>query len=125
MIFSAGGWFHTVLPAVEYFDEVKGEKTCKIGEYVVKIGGIKKGKEINGKHVNTQIVFFGDRDKIICHLYNTTQLILVNGHGYRKFIDLFLKPFFSTKISECLKEVEEFNDEVVNKFGAKTTKRAN
>jgi hypothetical protein len=82
LIFSAGGWFHTVLPAVEYFKEVKGEETCKIGEYVVKIGGIKKGKEINGKHVNTQIVFFGDRDKIICHLYNTTQLILVNGHGY-------------------------------------------
>ena len=75
--------------------------------------------------MNTQIVFFADREKIICHLYNTTQLILVNRRGYRKFIELFLKPFLSSKIYECLDVIEEFNDEVVQQHGPKTVKRSN
>ena len=94
-------------------------------DYAVKVGGVKQGKDNTGKHVNTQIVFFGDRDKIVCHLYNTTQLILINGHGYKKFIELFLKPFFDSKIAECLVEIEEFNDEVVKKLGPKTVARSN
>ena len=90
LVFSAGSWYHSVLPAVIYWNEVKEDKTCKIDEYEVKIGGVKHGNDKNGKHVNTQVVFYADRDKIVCHLYNTTQLILVNGHGYQRFIDLFL-----------------------------------
>ena len=90
----------------------------------MKVCGVKLGKEINGKHVNTQIVFFADRDKIICHFYNTTQLNLVNGQGYRKFIDLFLKPFLESKVNECLEDIENFNDEVARKLGPKTVKRS-
>ena len=92
LVFSAGAWFHVALPSAKYFGEVKAEKTCKVGDYTVKVVGVKMGKEINGKHVHTQIVFYADRDKIVCHLYNTTQLILINGLGYRKFIDLFFNP---------------------------------
>ena len=66
------------------------------------MGGVKAGRENNGKTVNNQIVFYADRSKIVCHLYNTTQLILVNGHGYRKFVDSFLMPFFTTKAQENL-----------------------
>ena len=98
MVFSAGAWHNAVLPASKYWNDVMGDKTCKIGDYTVKVSGVKQGKENKGKHVNTIIVFYGDRDKIVCHLYNTTQLILINGHGYKKFIDLFLKPFFVSKI---------------------------
>ena len=125
LVFSAGAWYHVVLPASNYFNDVKEEKTCRIGDYTVNIGGIKLGKEVNRNHVNTQIVFFADREKIIFHFYNTTQLILVNGHGYRKFIELFLKPFLSSKIDECLDVIEDFNDEVVQKLGPKTIKRSN
>ena len=125
LIFSAGAWSNVVLPSVKYFNEVKGEKTCKVGEYTVKVGGVKAGKENSGKHVNTQVVFFADRDKIICHLYNTTQLILVNGHGYNKFIDLFLKPFLQSKINECLKDIENTNDEIYDKLVPKTSRRSN
>ena len=89
LIFSAGSWYHTALPAVKYWDEVKGEKSCTVGDYEVKIGGIIQGKEANGKHVNTQVVFYVDRDKIVCHLYNTTQLIMVNGHGYKNSLTFF------------------------------------
>ena len=82
------------------------------------------GKECNGKHVNTQIVFYANRDKIVCHLYNTTQLILINGNGYQKFIDLFLKPFFESMINQSLEEIETMNDEVATKLGQKTVKRS-
>ena len=49
LVFSAGAWYHIVLPSVKYFSEVQGDKTCKSGDYNVKIGGIKLGKESNGK----------------------------------------------------------------------------
>ena len=52
LVFSAGAWYHVVLPASNYFNDVKEEKTCRIGDYSVKIGGIKLGKEVNRKHVD-------------------------------------------------------------------------
>ena len=77
------------------------------------------------KYVNTKIVYLADREKIVCHLYNTTQLILVNGRGYKKFVELFLKPFFATKIDECIEEIEQLNSVVVKKLGSKTVKQSN
>ena len=109
LVFSAGAWFHVVLPSVQYWTDIQGEQTCKIGDYHIKIGGVKAGKENNGKVVNTQIVFYAGRDKIVCHLYNTTQLILVNGHGYQKFINIFLKPFFAVKVDEHAADIIELN----------------
>ena len=73
------------------------------------------GRRIKEKHVNTQVVFYADRDKVVCHMYNTTQLILVNGHGYKKFIDVFLKPFLISKTNKCLEDIEQLNDEVIKK----------
>ena len=124
LVFSAGAWIHAVVPSVTYWNEVKSSKTCKIGDLEVEIGGVKENKEAQGKHVNTQIVFFANRNKIVCHLYNTTQLILINGHGYQRFIDVFLKPFLTAKINECIPEIEEFNDQVVKKLGPKTVRRS-
>ena len=123
LVLSAGAWYHVVLPSAKYFEDVKGEKKCKIGDYTIKVGGVKEGRENSGKHVNTKIVFFADRDKIVCHLYNTTQLILINGRGYKKFVELFLKPFLVAKIDECIDQIEESNDQVVKKLGTKTVKK--
>ena len=99
------------------------EKTCKVGQYEIKVGGIKEGKEKSEKHANTKVVFFADREKVVCHLYNTTQLILINGHGYRKFIELFLKPFLISKIDGCIEDIEQFNNDVVKQLGPKTVNR--
>ena len=124
IVFSAGAWFHHVLPSVNYWNEVQGDKTCKIGDYEIMVGGVKAGRENNGKTVNNQIVFYADRSKIVCHLYNTTQLILVNGHGYKKFVDTFLMPFFTTRAQENAKELVQFNDEVITKLAPRTVKRS-
>ena len=118
LTFSPGSWYNVVQPSIRYWNESQ-EKTCKVGDYEIKVGGVKYGKENTGKHVNTKVVFFADREKVVCHFYNTTQLILINGHGYKKFIDLFLKPFLVSKIYE----IEQFNDDVIKKLGPKTVKR--
>ena len=124
LIFSAGAWAHSVLPSVKFWSEIQGEQSFKIDDYEISIGGVKTGKEASGKQVSTQVIFYGNRDKIVLHLYNTTQLILVNGHGYKKFIDLFLKPFFLVKTSQCLEEIGNFNVDVIDKLGPKTVKRS-
>ena len=51
LIFSSGGWYHVVLPSMKYFSDVKGEKSCKIGDYTVKVGGVKQGKDNTGKQL--------------------------------------------------------------------------
>ena len=124
LVFSVGAWHQVVMPSIEYWKQVKADDSCYVGDYIIKIGGIKLENEINGKNIDTQIVFFGDRDKIMCHLYNTTQLILINGHGYRKFIELFLQPFFQTKIESCRADIQAYNDLVLDKMGPKTVKRS-
>ena len=75
LIFSTGSWHNVVLPSIKYWKEIKSDQECRIGEYVVRVGGTKSGKDSKGWIVDSQIVFFGNRDKIVCHLYNTTQHI--------------------------------------------------
>ena len=123
LVFSVGAWLTTVLPAVRYWNEIEYQKTCTAGDITIKVMGIKSGKDVNGMHVVSKVVFYANRDKIVCHLYNTTQLILVNGHGYKKFIDVFLRPFFDSKILACNMEIQNLNEEVAEKFGPKTVKR--
>ena len=97
LIFNVGSWNYSVLPTIQYWKQRKGEDTCKIGSSIIRVASVKSGTEAGGKHVDTQIVFFINRDKVTCHFYNTTQLILVNGHGYLKFVQEFLEPFFCVK----------------------------
>ena len=49
LVFSAGAWQNAVGPAVRYWNQEEGDKTCKLGEYTVNIGGIKAGVEKSGK----------------------------------------------------------------------------
>ena len=110
LVFNLGSWNFVVKPSFKYWTEVKGNKTCRIGDTVVRIADVRTGKDIGGKHIDTQIVFFANRDKVVLHCYNTTQLILVNGHGYAKLIQIFLKPYFESKIQMNIDEVNLFNE---------------
>ena len=80
--------------------------------------------------MDTQIVFFAQQmpsahiDKVTCHFYNNTHKILINGNGYRKFIDLFLKPFFMSKIESCLVEIKSYNEFVLDILGQRSVKRS-
>ena len=109
---------------MRYFNQVKGEKTCKIDSNVVKIASVELGRESAGKHIDTVIVFFVNRDKVVCHMYNTTQLILVKGHGYANLIEIFVKLFFESKISFNMEEIASYNIEILQTLGAKQVKRS-
>ena len=56
LVFSLGAWYTAVLPAVSYWKEVMGDQTCKVGDYSIKIGGLKTGKENSNKNIDTQVV---------------------------------------------------------------------
>ena len=124
LVFSAGSWYNTVLPSISYWNDVKEEQSCHVGDSVIRIIGIKAGQDASGMLVDSQIVFFVDRDKVTCHFYNTTQKILVNGHGYKKFIDIFLKPYFMSKIDSCLPDINSYNEFLLDKLGHRTVKRS-
>jgi len=56
------------------------------------------GTEVTGKHVDTQVTFILNDDEIKLHCYSTTQLILINGNGYKNLVQFILKPFCEEKI---------------------------
>ena len=124
LVFSLGAWFHVVLPNTQYWNQVKEEKTCRVGNMVVKIADIETRKEATGKHIDTVIVFFASGRKVVCHLYNTTQLILVNGHGYANLVNNFLKPFFEYKVSANVYKIEEYNKEALGNLAPKQVRRS-
>ena len=64
LLFNLGSWNYVVKPSFKYWTEVKGNKTCRIGDTIVRIADVKTGKDIGGKHIDTQIVFFANRDKL-------------------------------------------------------------
>ena len=100
-IFNSGAWQVGVLPSVNLWSQIKGDQSCKVGDVTIKIGGVKSGKDTSGKNVVNMIVFMADRDKVTCHFYNTTQKILVNGHGYKKLLLPLMKS--PMPISYCLR----------------------
>ena len=125
LIFNLGSWSQVVLPSICYWNEIKGNKSCKVDEITVQIADVKMGKDVGGKHIDTQVVFFSNRDKVVLHCYNTTQLILVNGHGYAKFISMFLKPYFESKINLNREIIIKFNDSALETLENKKIKRSN
>ena len=117
--FSLVAWNYVVLPTVMYWNQVKDDRTCKVDDTSIKIVSVELGKEAGGKHIDSKVVFFANRDKVVCHLYNTTQHILVNGNGYENFIEVFLQPYFQAKISQNIQNVENFNNEALEALSGK------
>ena len=113
-----------VLSTLRYWNQVKGEKTCKVDSFDIKIASVDLGKEVSGKHVDSKVIFYVNRDKVVCHVYNTTQLILVNGHGYANFINIFLKPYFQSKIDLHLDGIRSYNNLALESLGHKQVKRS-
>ena len=58
LIFNLGSWSNIVLPSIRYWSDIKGNLTCTIGPTIVRVADVKPGKDIGGKHIDTQIVFF-------------------------------------------------------------------
>ena len=112
-----------VLPTVSYLNSSSSEKTCKAGKKTIRIDTVKTGTEASGKHTDTQIVFFVNGCKAVCHFYNTTQLIMVNGTGYKSLVYDFLAPFFEAKIDSVKSEIKLVNEQALQNLNGKSIKR--
>ena len=62
LVFNLGAWYNVVLPTVKYWNQVKSDLICKIGSVDVTIASVELGKDTAGKHVDTQVVFYANRD---------------------------------------------------------------
>ena len=62
--------------------------------------------------------------KLLWHLYNTTQKILVNGHAYEKLVKFFLKPYFDSKLPNFDTEIDDYNNLVLETLGSRKVKRS-
>ena len=114
LIFNLGSWSTIVLPSIHYWNNLDPNRNCKVGDSYVSILEVKVGRDMGGKHVDTQVEFLVDNDKVKLHCYNTTQLILVNGNGYEKLVNLFLQPFFEAKITNNAEAIDDYNENALS-----------
>ena len=52
-VFCVGSWHSVVLPSVGYWTEIEGDQKCQVGDYSIRIGGTKTGRESRWKCVDT------------------------------------------------------------------------
>ena len=97
-IFSAGAWLKVVVPFVMKLQSEIGKSFTVKGDNV-RVASVNLGKDASDmKYVDAKVEFLVGKGKITCHFYNTTQRILINGHGYKNLSEFFLKPFFVSEI---------------------------
>ena len=77
LVFSPGAWNQVVQPSAKYWKSIQGDKTCIAGPIIVKVASVNAGEDAGKNHIDTLIVFYSNRDKVVFTMYNTTQRILV------------------------------------------------
>ena len=97
--FNVGSWRAVVQPSLQYWGNSKVGQTCTVNGIEIKLDEVKNGSEAGGLHVDTLITFLVNKEKAKCHFYNTTQRVMINGLGHAKLSDIFLVPYFESKIS--------------------------
>ena len=123
LIFNLGAWANVVIPSIKYWEEVQGTSLFRIDNDTVRVVEVKAGKDNEGKQTDSLITFMLNTDKVVLHCYHTTQLILFNGNGYKRLVDILLKPFFELKIKQNYEYINQFNENALNIL--KSTTRAN
>ena len=83
-------------------------------------GEVTPGYDENMKHVEAIVRFYANGNKVTVTCYNTTQRIKVEGKGYLKFIEQFLKPFLIDKLNRIdPNKIDNYNKEVIAALSGK------
>jgi len=117
LVLNIGSWMTVIMPVIICMREAKGDDEWQSESANIRVASVKSGQEVSGLHIDTQIVFFINRQKAVCHFYNTTQRIMINGHGYRNLVSDFLIPFFEKKITDYIHEIDKFNEQAEAELG--------
>ena len=107
LTFSDGAFNEVVLKAL--FELANGPTTFIVGKEEVERVTLAPRKELSGRHVDTKIEFKVGGGKVLVHIYNTRQKLLIQGRKYKWFVDNYLEPFFKLRIMKCMPEIRKIN----------------
>ena len=111
LIFSDGAFNEVVLKSL--IELKNGPKFFVIGTEEVERISIDPRKELSGKHVDTKLEFKFNSEKIVIHVYNSTQKLLIQGRKHCWFVENYLEPFFKIRISKLMTEIEQINRDII------------
>ena len=105
---STGAYLEIVIPAVaEWGNEVLNTQT-------ISVENMTPGFDDKRNHVQTIVRFRYNSERITVTCYNTTQRIKAEGKGYVEFVEKFLKPFLTNKLSKIPpRKIEKYNKDVI------------
>ena len=104
LLFSDGAFKEVVLTAVE--DLKNGPETFVVKNEEVEKITIDPRKELTGQYMDTKIHFKVNGNKIIIHVYNSRQKLLVQGSKCEWLVDNYLEPYLKERIDRKLLEIE-------------------
>ena len=125
ILFNAGLYKVVLLPLLSAFQNLEPSGPLTANILKIKLVSLVPGKDISGNVVDTKIELDVNNKKVTLHAYNTTQNGKVEGAGYLILVEDFLEPLLSQKSKEFEAEVEDINNDIIDKFGQENHKLKN
>ena len=116
MRFSDGSFKEVVLPLIKVWHNKVGE-SIKFQEIEVKIIESITGTDLKVRHMDTKLVMLVNNDRIVIHVYNGTQNLMVQGKNFEAFAKNHLQPYFTEVIEKEIEKIVNFNKNVRETFG--------
>ena len=113
--FSAGAYFHVVLPVVrQWMTLFQTKQSLAVGGLNCTVDELEERNDLAAKHFNTKIVFCVNGGKVVIHCYNSTQNLRVDGKMHLEFIEHYLYPMFIKDIEKVKSDITEFDKMVIS-----------
>ena len=102
--FSDGAYLHIVLLLLREWNS-KVNDIVKINDTEIRILEADVGMDNTEKHVDTKLVILANNNRLVIHIYNGTQNLMVQGKNYEAFALNCLKPYFQDRIEDAIDEI--------------------
>ena len=116
MRFSNGAYHELVLPLLRQWNNQVG-RTVEVLGCEFKIVESNSGTDISENHIDTKLALLFNGNRIVMHLYNGTQNLMVQGKFFEDFALKHLYPFFTKKIEESFDIIEKVNNNMRKMLG--------
>ena len=116
--FCNGSFYEIILPMLKIWQE-KVNEVIKIDETGIKVIEVIKGTENTNKHVDTKLIVMINDDRLVIHVYNGTQNVMIQGRNYSKHALNFFEPFFRQQIEISIDTISKVNNDIKNWLGPK------
>lgn len=121
LIFNDASFNEVVLKAIS---ELKNSpKHFTVGNERVERITIDPRMELSGKHIDTKVEFRVNGEKLVIHIYNSRQKLMVQGRRHDWFVDMYLEPFFKLRIAKSMPKIELMNKTILSALSLKQNRR--